>query len=159
MKTLVVFYSLTGKTRLVAQAVAKEMKADLVEIEETKPRKMGIFLIGATIAARRGKASEIKPVSTNVSKYDRIFIGSPIWGARCAPAVNSFVANTNLKDKKLVLFFSLDGSGYKGATKALTNSLEKHDGKVAGSFFVISGKATDEVLIARAKEALAPYQR
>jgi flavodoxin len=36
MKPLVVYYSLTGKTKLVAQVIAEALNATLVEIEETK---------------------------------------------------------------------------------------------------------------------------
>ena len=44
MKSLVVYYSLTGKTRLVAQTIAEALNARLVEIREKKTRKLGPFL-------------------------------------------------------------------------------------------------------------------
>ncbi len=160
MKSLVVFYSLTGKTRLAAQTVAKETQADLAEIEEVKPRKMGpgTYLSGG-MDARKGKASEIKPLPANIDQYSRIFIGSPIWGSRCAPAINSFVDTANLRDKELVLFFTMGGSGQEGAIKFLTERIEKHSGKVTNSFALAIGKDTDQAIIARTKEALARYQR
>jgi len=36
MKPLAVYYSLTGKTKLVAQVIAEALNATLVEIKETK---------------------------------------------------------------------------------------------------------------------------
>lgn len=159
MKSLVVFYSLTGRTRLVAQTIARETQADLAEIEEVKPRKMGpgTYLSGG-MDARKGKASEIKPVTVNIDQYRRVFIGSPIWASRCAPAINSFVDTANLKDKELVLFFTMGGSGHEPAAKFLTERIEKHSGKVAGSFAVGTGKTSDQDIAARTKEALAPYR-
>ena len=42
MKVLVVYYSRTGNTRFVAEAVAQSLKADIEEIRDRKNR-MGIF--------------------------------------------------------------------------------------------------------------------
>jgi hypothetical protein len=41
MKSIVVFYSLTNKTRLVAQNVAEGLNAKLLEIKEKKQRTLG----------------------------------------------------------------------------------------------------------------------
>jgi len=48
MKPLVVYYSLTGKMKLVAQVIAEALNATIVEITETKPRKLGpsLYAIG-----------------------------------------------------------------------------------------------------------------
>ena len=48
MKPLVVYYSLTGKTQLVAQVIAEALNAPLLEIKETKARKLGpsLYAIG-----------------------------------------------------------------------------------------------------------------
>jgi flavodoxin len=39
MKSLVVYYSLTGKMKLAAQVIAQALNATLVEIEERKLRE------------------------------------------------------------------------------------------------------------------------
>ena len=44
MKPLVVYYSLTGKMKLAAQVIVQALNATLVEIKETKPRKLGTSL-------------------------------------------------------------------------------------------------------------------
>ena len=52
MKPLVVYYSLTDKTKLVSQVIAEALNATLVEIKETKPRKLGplVYLTGSFAA-------------------------------------------------------------------------------------------------------------
>jgi len=61
MKSLVVFYSLTGKTKLVAQTIAEALQVDLVEVEEVKPKRgFATYFIGG-FAATNNKGSKISP--------------------------------------------------------------------------------------------------
>ena len=71
MKSLVVFYSLTDKTKLVSQAIAEALNAELVEIEETKRRKRGFltYLTGG-FAAIRNKGTDINPINFDLHLFD-----------------------------------------------------------------------------------------
>ena len=154
MKSLVVYYSLTGKTKLVAQAIAEALNATLVEIKETKPRKPGpfIYLTGGFAAVMNMK-SKINPIDVDLRQYDRIFIGSPNWGSRPAPAINSFIYQTNFEGRSVVPFFTAGGDNSEGALANIKAKIEKSRGKMAGSFAVTSYNVSDEEIIARAKEA------
>jgi len=158
MKTLVVYYSLTGKTKLVAQVIAEALNAALVEIKETKPRKLGplLYLIGG-FAATINRGSRINPVDVEPKQYERIFIGSPIWNSRPAPAINSFIYKTNLEDRSIIPFFAMAGDNAEKALANITAKIEKSQGKVVGSFAITSYKVSDEEIIARAKEAIKKY--
>ncbi|NWF78079.1 MAG: flavodoxin [Chloroflexi bacterium] len=158
MKSLVVYYSLTGKTKLVAQVIAEALNATLVEIQETKPRRLGplVYVVGS-FAALMNKGSKINPVNVNLKEYDRIFIGSPTWASRPAPAVNSFIYQTNFEGRSVIPFFTMGGEDATKAVANITAKIEKSGGKVAGSFAIASYKASDEEIIARAKEAIKKY--
>ncbi|MCK4369416.1 MAG: hypothetical protein KAV68_07185, partial [Dehalococcoidales bacterium] len=80
---MVVYYSLTGKTKLVSQVIAEALNATLLEIKETKPRKLGLFvyLIGG-LAATINRGSKINPIDVDLKQHETIFIGSPIWNSR-----------------------------------------------------------------------------
>jgi len=99
MKSLVVYYSLTGKTKLVAQAIAQALSATLVEIAETKPRRRGpsLYAIGG-FEAKMNKRSRISPIDTDLERYERVFIGSPIWNSRPVPAINAFIYDMDFED-------------------------------------------------------------
>jgi flavodoxin len=158
MTSLVVYYSLTGKTKLVAQAIAETLNAALVEIEETRPRKPGpfIYLTGGA-AAFMNRGSKINPIDVDLKQYERIFIGSPNWGSRPAPAINSFIYQTNFEGRSIIPFFSMGGTNAKGALANMTAKIEKRQGKVAGSFAITSYGLSDEEIITRAKEAVKNY--
>lgn len=87
MKTLVVYYSLTGKTETVALALANELGADVRRVEDVeKPSVTWWFTMTGAISAIRGKEAEIKPIDTGFQGYDRIFVGSPVWGGESIDA-------------------------------------------------------------------------
>lgn len=159
MKALVVYYSLTGKTKLVAQVITEALNATLVEIKERKPRKLGpsLYAIGG-FEARTNKGSKINPIDIDLRQYETIFIGSPTWGSRPAPAVNSFIYKTNFEGRSIIPFFTMAGDNSEKALANITAKIEKNQGKVVGSFAITSYEVSDEEIIARAKEAIRNYR-
>jgi len=158
MKSLVVYYSLTGNTKLVAQVIAEALNATPVEITETKPRKLRplVYLIGG-FQATMNRGSKISPIDVDLKQYERMFIGSPIWNSRPAPAINSFIYQTNFEGRSVMPFFTMGGDSSEKALANITAKIEKSQGKVAGSFAITSYKVSDEEIIARAKEAIKKY--
>jgi flavodoxin len=159
MKTLVAYYSLTGKTKIVAQVIAEALNATLLEITETKPRKLGplVYLIGG-FAATINRGSKINPIDVDLKQHERIFIGSPVWNSRPAPAINSFIYQTNFEGRSIIPFFTMGGDNSEKALANITAKIERSQGKVAGSFAITSYRVSDEKIIARAKEAIKDYQ-
>ncbi|MGI6555342.1 MAG: flavodoxin family protein [Bacillota bacterium] len=125
MKALVVFYSLEGHTKLLAHAVAKAAGADVLEIRPKKdiPSKgfMKFFQGGGQVI--RKVKPEIHPLSKDPSGYDLLFIGTPVWVGRYAPALRTFLSQVRLKDKKIVLF-AIHRGGPGNVFKHLRKSLE-----------------------------------
>jgi flavodoxin len=158
MKSLVVYYSLTGKTRLVGRAIAEALNATLVEIRETKPRKLGpfIYLVGG-FGAITNRGSKINPVDVGLKQYERVFVGSPIWASRPVPAVNSFLNQTNFEGRDVIPFFSMGGAAPEKALANITAKIEKSGGKIAGSFAITSYGVPDEEIRSRATEAIKKY--
>lgn len=91
MKTLVIYYSFTGNTRAVAEKIAKERDAELVEVKEVRKRsKFSAYLSGVS-AARGQKNSYIQNLNVHFYDYDTIIIAMPIWGGYPAPAFNNVI--------------------------------------------------------------------
>ena len=160
MKSLVVYYSLTGKTRLVSQTVAEALNATLVEIKEAKPRRPGLltYLTGG-IAAITNKGSKINPIDVDLKQHERIFIGSPVWASRPSPAINSFIYKTDFECRSVIPFFTMGGDNAEKALANIMAKIERSHGKVVGSCAVTSDKVSDEEITARAKDAVKGYSR
>ncbi|MFA5993219.1 MAG: flavodoxin [Candidatus Pacearchaeota archaeon] len=109
MKILVVYYSRSGNTKKAAEEISKDLKCDIDEISENKSRKGMIGWLGAGRDAMRKKEVEIK-FEKDLSKYDLIIVGTPIWASTAVPAVRSYLIKNQdkLKSKKIA-FFSTSG--------------------------------------------------
>jgi flavodoxin len=157
MKSLVVYYSLTDKTKLVAQVIAEALNSTLVEIEERRPIPIPFVYLSGGFAAITNRGTKINPIDVDLKQYDRIFIGSPIWASRPTPAINSFIYQTNFEGRSVIPFFTMGGDTSANALANITAKIEKSQGKVAGSFAITSYKVSDEEIKARAKEAIKKY--
>jgi flavodoxin len=160
MKAIVIYYSLTGKTELVATTVAKVLGAEVKRIEEIKPRKLPSVYFFGGLTAMTNKSSRIKPLDFNVDNYDLILVGSPVWAGKPTPAVNTFIAKTDFKSKDVVVFCTAGGDmkGTEATFKNLTAKVAKKSGKVIGSFAISTGKATDGEIVEKTREEARKYR-
>ena len=107
-KPLVVYWSWseTHNTKVVAEMLKEKTGADLAVIEMVTPYPSDFG--GAAQAGQRDKAQTkapaIKDIGVDVSKYDPIYVGTPIWFSSYAPPVRTFLQNYDLKGKTVALF-------------------------------------------------------
>jgi menaquinone-dependent protoporphyrinogen IX oxidase len=91
-KTLVVYYSRTGKTKLVAEDLAGRLGADLEAIADKKPRSKGFFgYMNCGRQATFGIASAIAPPSRDPAAYDKVVILTPVWSWNVSPPVRAWL--------------------------------------------------------------------
>jgi flavodoxin len=108
MKSLVVYYTRTGKTRFVAETIAAELGADLEEIVDLKKRECKIGWIMGGKDATQKKQTEIAPIKRMPADYDLVVIGTPIWAWTLTPAIRTYISKNDLSGKKVALFYTFD---------------------------------------------------
>lgn len=126
-KVLVLYYSQTSNTKAVATEIATKLNADIEEIVAVNPYD-GDFqaTIDRCIVEReQGTVTEIKPLAADIANYDVIFIGYPVWFGTYAPPVATFLANTDLSGKKIVLFCTFGSGGLESSVKDMAEKQPK----------------------------------
>lgn len=128
MKSLVIYYSLEGNTRFVAETIAKEIGGDLLELKpkEDIPSKGFMRYLKGGKQVFMKKTPELFPLDKDPEEYDVIYMGSPVWASSFTPSFNTFFSNVKLKNKKIALFCCYKGS--KGNTfKNFTKHLQGNE--------------------------------
>lgn len=119
MRTAVVYYSMSGNTEFVAQCMAQEIPADLVCLVPTKqyPTKGIKKFIWGGKSAIMAQTPKLQPYEMDLSAYDRIVFGSPVWASTFAPPLRTFIRDhkDELAQKTFAAFMCCAGGD---ATKA-----------------------------------------
>lgn len=109
-KVLVVYYSMSGNTRAIAEKIKEKTNADIYEIKTKDEMKLGPSVY---VAIRKQlKTGQYPPLDGGMpdfESYDLIFVGSPVWMYTVATPVLSFLEQADFKGKKVVPF-STQGS-------------------------------------------------
>ena len=92
MDTLVIFYSLSGRTHYEAKRIAELENAERYEVYERPPRSLLNAYLSGTIQARKHKTVGVEPIAVRPGDYDRVIIMCPVWGGAPAPAFNTILS-------------------------------------------------------------------
>jgi flavodoxin len=112
MKSAVIYYSYSGNTRKVAQALAEYLRQRAeVQILELKAKDEPVSFFGQCKRAFWHKQADIESIDPDFSSYDLICLGSPVWAFGPAPAVNTFLEQCKGAAAKKVVLFTTYGSG------------------------------------------------
>lgn len=111
-KVLVAYYSYSGNTKSVAQKIQELTGGDLFEIKTVQPYPTGYNEV--VNQAKIEKAQEFKPELVdkgNVSEYDTIYIGTPVWWYTFASPIRTFLTENDFTDKTIMPFCTHGGGG------------------------------------------------
>ncbi len=124
-KVLVLYYSQTGNTKAVAEAIQSQLGADIEAIVPVNPYD-GDFQ--ATI--ERGKKEldsgilpEIEPLKSDIQSYDVIFVGYPVWFGTFAQPIATLLADGNFKGKRVVPFCTFGSGGLESSARDIQKKL------------------------------------
>ena len=124
-KILVAYFSASGVTKRAATLLAKAADADLFEIQPKIPytaadldwrNKQSRSSLEMNDPASR---PEIKNSVENLSDYDAIFLGFPVWWYTAPTIIKTFLEAHDFSGKEIVLFATSGGSGLGKTESAL----------------------------------------
>ncbi|MCR5802861.1 MAG: NAD(P)H-dependent oxidoreductase [Clostridia bacterium] len=137
-KVLVSYFSASGVTAKLAEDLAKAVGADVFEIEpEEKYTDADLDWRDKTSRSSvemsdRSSRPAIKTSVEDISKYDTIFVGFPIWWYREPSIIDTFLEAYDLSGKTLIPFATSGSSGLGESSdnfKTLAPSAVIKDGK------------------------------
>jgi len=125
MKILVVFYSRSGRTKKVAEAISKILKCDKEEIFDIKNREGVLGFLSAGTDANLRRLTAIKEIKNNPSLYDLVIIGTPIWSSNISTPIRTYLFLYKEEFKKVAFFCTRLGSDSKKVFDDMKNLSQK----------------------------------
>ena len=127
-KKLVAYFSASGVTASLAKNLAAAIDADLFEIEpEVKYTKADLDWTNKKSRSsvemndKLSRPAVAKKLG-NISEYDEVFVGFPIWWYIAPTIVNTFLEGYDLAGKTIIPFATSGGSGMGETNEYLANS-------------------------------------
>lgn len=147
---LITYFSASGVTKSEAERISKIVNGDLFEIEpKEKYTKEDLDWRNKQSRSsvemqNRSSRPEIKEDNLDISNYDTILIGFPIWWGVAPTVVNTFIESKNFSGKNLIPFCTSGGSGMLYCENDLKKTYPNYNWKQGKR---ILGNETDEEII------------
>ncbi|HBC3579569.1 TPA: hypothetical protein NJ265_000717 [Vibrio parahaemolyticus] len=106
-KTAIVVFSRSGNTATLSEHIANKTNGHVYEIF-AKSYALGIPGWISALKDARSNVAEIVPQHIDLSSYNTVYLGSPIWLYSPAPPIWQFVKDNDLTNKRVILFNSFN---------------------------------------------------
>lgn len=112
-KVLTVYYSNGGNTKSVAEILSTIIEGDIKAIKLYEKYPENIFTMSKIIRQqmKQGYLPDIENI--DITNYDVIFVGSPIWNFSISLPIQSFLKSNNFENKTIIPFFTYSGGADK----------------------------------------------
>ena len=126
-RTLVVYFSRSGNTRVVAGLIQRALDADLFEINPATPypEEYLATVKQATEERDRGVEPALAAIVPDLTRYGTVYLGFPIWGETAPSLIRSFLRAHDLSSKTLVPFITHGGYGLGKSQAVLASHAPK----------------------------------
>lgn len=140
-KILIAYFSCTGTTEQVAKYIESAMQADLYRITPEVPYTSADldYNDSSTRATKEQQDASARPAISgtieNISDYDVIFIGYPIWWGEAPKIIYTFLESYNFSGKTMIPFCTSSSSGIGSSDAALHSLCEEDTEWLSGKRF------------------------
>lgn len=135
-KSVVLYFSATGTTKKVADKIATKSNSDIIEIIPKEEYKSEDLNYNSDCRANREQRdSKARPEIKNkidISKYDTIYLGYPIWWGTNPKIILTLLDTYDFSNKTIIPFCTSGSTGISGSVNDLRNynsKLNIKDGK------------------------------
>lgn len=132
-KKLVAYFSASGVTAKVANALAEAVGSTLHEIKPEVPYTaadldwMNKQSRSSVEMSDKSSRPAIKDKLDDMADYDVIYLGFPIWWYVAPTIINTFLESYDMSGKTIILFATSGGSGFGKTVEALKCSCPDSD--------------------------------
>ena len=111
MKSIIIYYSYGGNTKKIAELIHEKKGYDMVEIKPVTSYTNNYqkLVDEEENKMHQEEVVEIEPIHVDLSNYDTIILGTPVWWYTMTPPIRAFLKNNDLSGKVIVPFATNGG--------------------------------------------------
>lgn len=115
-KKLIVYYSYTGHTKMIAEEIKRKLSCDILELKPQIPYSSDYQTVVEEEQnnSSNDKERSIVEITKDLNEYDEIIIGSPVWWYTITPVIRTFLKENDLTGKIIKPF--ANNAGWLGHT-------------------------------------------
>lgn len=106
VRACVIYYSYSGITRGIAEGIRNASGCELIEIRTKTPYSSFTAYTTGVLRSRKMACDPIIPGEIDVSGYDLLILGTPVWAWKPAPAMNAAVRALRGCEGKMAVIFT-----------------------------------------------------
>ena len=115
-KQIIIYFTYTNNTKMIAEKIREKLNCDILEIKTVIPYSTDYDTVvnDEQNSEKSNYLPEIQNIDVDLSNYDEIILGTPVWWYRPVPAIRTFLTQNDLSDKKIIPFAT--NAGWLGRT-------------------------------------------
>lgn len=131
-KKLVAYFSASGVTAKTARNLAEASGADIYEIKPEVPYTtadlnwMDKKSRSSVEMADKSFRPSIAGNPIDISEYDTVFVGFPVWWYVAPTIINTFLESHDFSGKTIIIFATSGGSGFGNTVSELKTSVSEN---------------------------------
>lgn len=116
MNKIIIYFSYSGHTREIANKIKEKLNCDILELEPVIPysKDYNRVVEEEQNNSSNNKTIPIKDLEVDLSNYDEIILGSPVWWYTITPVIRTFLKENDLSNKTIYPFAT--NAGWLGHT-------------------------------------------
>ena len=149
-KTLVLYYTRTGKNEIVAKAVndlIKDSTIEQVKSNVSVPASAFWYKLPFTKA-------KIEPIEANPDEFNNIILCTPVYLQGISPPIKAIIKEFPLKGKNVAVLATCGGMYFSVFHSFVNGSLKRRGANVNGVYVVKVGGKSEEEIALQVKEHL-----
>lgn len=154
MKTLIVYYSRTGNTKLACETLRKELDCDIIEIRDLSNREGRWGYYTAAFGSIFGTHTEIDPAAFDLAPYSAIIVASPVWAGKPSAAIRTFLEKNRFDGKKMFVVYTTNVLLKETSLDRAKKMAVESGGQVAGCLQIAVTDSVDGERVQRPRERI-----
>jgi flavodoxin len=141
---LIVYYSRSGTSRIVADALKDKLSCKIECIQSTKNREGFSGVFTCVVDQLLNRDDIFQPLEENPNNYNPVILVSPVWMGKLASPARTFIKQTRLDGKDIYLILTYNGSLSGDKEKAIAEEITAQGGILKGIYKIITKEKTED---------------